>query len=363
MVLRKKIVALIVLSFFLLLNLPAGLVAAATAKDVVEQPELTLEESITMALNHSRTLKNANLAIDLADESLDDAESAWRPSYATEYVDLSPSIETRYANLLSQEYNYDSAVSQRDIQKDAVKAEARSSYYDLLKAIDSLALKKTELEAQQISYKNSQVYYDVGMLSIIGLTQAKLALLQKQADYVAAENALNDSYTDFNYLVGLDINDRPILSTEPVMENLEIDNVAGQISLTMSNSPSLELVDAALELREELIWTSGGTTSSELAVSQAELNAATTKETVEKSLYSVYHSVKNLEESYMTAKNNLALAQQNLNIAKLKYDLGMNTKADVLAAEYSLLQAQNNLLSITCNHDILKETFYKPWAA
>ena len=58
----------------------------------------------------------------------------------------------------------------------------------------------------------------------------------------------------------------------------------------------------------------------------------------------------------------IRLAGENLRVAKVKFDVGIATKTDVLNAELALEQARQGLLEIESQHEILKMAFKKPWA-
>ncbi|QGP91669.1 hypothetical protein MGLY_10100 [Neomoorella glycerini] len=51
-----------------------------------------------------------------------------------------------------------------------------------------------------------------------------------------------------------------------------------------------------------------------------------------------------------------------MRLAQLRYDVGIGTQADVLAAEASLAQARQQLLSITIQHELAVKAFWQPWA-
>ena len=56
------------------------------------------------------------------------------------------------------------------------------------------------------------------------------------------------------------------------------------------------------------------------------------------------------------------VAETDFQVKKLQYEVGMLSKQDYLAAEVELAKAQNDFNKIVYQHELLKQTFYKPWA-
>lgn len=356
---RKRIIATVMMGLFLLGSTPSTVLASETASNTTSdtQLELSLEQAADRALKYSKTLKSAAADVYIANENED--EISLNPTGAINYDD---EYVSDYTAAVSADYQYESAKITEEMKKDSVVAEARQSYYDLLQAIDKVELKKNSLAAAEKSYKIKEAYYNVGMLSSVEFDQAQVQYTQSQNEVIAAENDLNNTYVSFNQLVGLKAEDRPILTDTPVMENLEVADLSAQISLTVSNSPSLELSYKGIEEKEDIMGITGMTKAADKELDKAQLSAAQLKEETVQGLYNIYYSIKSLEESYPIAQQNVTLAESNLRVAKLKYEIGMGTLNDVTTAESNLYQAKNSLLSIVCNHDILKQTFYKPWA-
>lgn len=333
------------------------------ATEATVPTSLTLDEAVSQALQNSKTLESVSLGVDIANEDNKDAKGSWNQKWSTTYEELSPSIETRYSNLLSAEYKYETAKKKEEMQTEIVAAKAQQGYYGLLQAIDKVALSKSSLTAAEKQFNISQAYYSCGMLSAVAFNQANIQFIQKQADLKAAENDLNNSYVTFNQLVGLKAQDRPVLTDTPVLKNIEITNLDSQIAAIISTNPSQWISSEGVNLKEELMGINGLTEQAQNEVDQAELDEEKLEEDTIKGLYATYFSIKSMEDSYSSAQSNVTIAEDNLRIAKLKYDIGMGTLSEVATAETSLAQAKNSLLTLVCKHEVLKATFFKPWTA
>jgi len=355
----RRVLIPVMLCFMLITSLPGYCQAAETAAPA----SLTVDEAVSRALKNSKALESIILGVDLANEDNEDAKGMWSPKWDFEYEKTTPSIETRYSNLLSAEYKYETSKMKQDMQREVVAAKAQKGYYDLLQAIDKVAVSKSSLTAAEKQFNISQAYYSCGMLSTAAYNQANIQLIQKQADLKAAENDLNNTYVTFNQLVGLKAQDRPALIDTPVLKNIEVKNLDSQIALIANEAPTQLISEEGADLQERLLGFTGSTDKAKIQVDQAELDTAKLKEDTIKGLYATYFTIMSMEESYQTTLRNVTIAEDNLRIAKLKFDIGMGTLSDVAAAETSLAQAKNSLLSLICKHEVLKATFFKPWTA
>lgn len=354
----NKTIAAVVVGLFLLVGAPVPLSLANDAPATDTQLTLTLDQATERALHYSKTLKSASIDVYVAEDNSEN--TSWNPTWDTTYVE---DTETKYSNMVTAENQYESAVLKKGMQEDSVIAQTRSSYYDLLQAIDKVEVQKSSMAAGEKSWKISQIYFDVGMLSQIAYDQAQVQYNQSKNNLISAESDLVNKYISFNQLVGLNIEDRPILTDTPKLEKLDVSNPAAQIALIISDSPSLEIAYNGVQLKQDIVDRTGMTETADLQVDQANLSVTQTKEALIKGLYNIYYSIKNLEDTYPVAQSNVAVADNNLRIAKLKYEIGMGTQYDVMTAENSLEQAQNTLLTLICNHETLKESFFKPWAS
>jgi len=76
----------------------------------------------------------------------------------------------------------------------------------------------------------------------------------------------------------------------------------------------------------------------------------------------IYYNIRQLEENYAGIEQKLAVAEENLRITRLKYELGMAIKTDVISAQAALTGTQKTLIDAACQHEVLKLAFRKPWA-
>jgi outer membrane protein TolC len=207
------------------------------------------------------------------------------------------------------------------------------------------------------------------MLSKTGLNQAESGLTAAKSALEAAQKALDDAYQQFNQLVGLWPEDRPVLTDRPTYSALEIDSLDTEVEKAVENSPALWLAKRNVDLAKlgldlySFNNESEPYKSKEIKVNQAELTAAGNEDTLRNSVRSTYNKIRQMEENYAALQQDLAVKEENLRLVRLKFNLGMVTKTDLLAAQVDLEKAQKSLLDAVCQHELLKIQFAKPWVS
>ncbi|MBO8127549.1 MAG: TolC family protein [Firmicutes bacterium] len=341
----------------LLLSLAAPAVALAYEPQC---PELTLDEAISRALRHSRSVERSVLDVVYADEARDDVAVMWDPQWTVTYV---PGTEGIYAALLSADFGYDAAEKQKEIQEDIVVVETIKSYYDLLVAQGKVSSARGAVAAQEVQFEKMKAYFEAGMVPRIAFDQALTELARKRAELASAENELDNAYAAFNLLVGLRPEDRPVLVDEPEYREIEVSSLSSEVSSIVKDNPAQWIADEGAELQERLIGFSEGGDLAEIRAEQAELDADELRDDTLKLLYQLYYNIRTLEKTIDTLAQSIELAEDNLRVTQLKFEVGMATKADLASAENALEQTRQELFELTCQHELLKEVFYKPWTA
>lgn len=357
---RKLLPLLIILSIILFCS------SFAWAKEPAT-PEYTLQKAIQDALSNSANLKVAEYDVERA------YEVRKRASQNLTFVPVGPSttdVTRPYYALLQADLSWRMAEKNYTVQKDTVEMSVKQAYYGILQAQEKLRVSEKNLKSAKLQQNVALVNFKVGLISKQALDQANANLAAAEAAVETARKALDDAYLKFNYLVGLWPEDRPKLTDVPTFEKLSVVDVDGHIQRTLEDNPSLWLANEKVRLAKTQLNTYGFNDPSqtepyrakEIDVDKAVTQASDAWEQARKALKSIYNNICQLEEQYNSAVSNIAVARENLNVVKLKYEVGMATLADVASAEAALAQEEKKVLDIVCQHEILKSGFYKPWA-
>lgn len=254
-------------------------------------------------------------------------------------------------------------------QEDVLLMQAYLTYNGLLQAIEGAKVAMSQLNCANMQHTYAAANYRVGILNKAGMLQSDSSLASAKKELEVANRALDDAYQKFNQFVGLNPEDKPVLTESPKFEPLNVGNLYAEVERIIDQSPTVWLTEQKIDLAKLSVDTyqfnSGDPDSYDakrIDVDKAQGNLKDTKEQARKAIRTSYYTIKQLEEQYYAAQESLKLAEENLRVTQIKYDVGMATRADVLAAESVLAQANQLLLSLSAQHENLSFAFYRPWA-
>ncbi|MBM7866593.1 TolC family protein [Heliobacterium gestii] len=371
---RKFVVCASAFLLSLGMTLPA---VAATTTTVVNaaqsQAQFTFQQAVDQAKKSSKSLRTAQLDVDRSYEVRNYLGDSVKDTYQT-------TSQVGYS-MDQQWYGAFMGLSQADVtwrmnkrnleaQEDSIVMQTYQLYNGLIQAQDKVKNCKIRLTNAQIQYNNAFTASQVGTIDNPTLVQAKAARAASEAALAAAESALDDAYQKFNILVGLKAEERPVLLDNPTFEKMKTDDVDFVINKAVNDSPTVWLAEKKVDLAEAAYsaysYSLGGRTepgkAKSIDIDKAAVSASSTKEQMEKLVRTIYHSIQQLEEQYGGAQQQVAVADENLRVVKVKFDIGMATKADVAAAESKLVDAKESLLDIVIKHQNMVYAFQKPWA-
>ncbi len=329
-------------------------------------PELTLNQAIALALAHSEAVKRAERDVDRTYE--------WRVyrSEKLNYTPLAPpgdpKVEIAWSNLLAADLTWRMSKKSLTAEQDEVALDACKKYWDVLKAQEKVRAAEEGLKKADWELRRARANFQVGMIPQAALVAAEAGLAQAKAALEAAKNDLDNAYASFNRLVGLWPQDRPVLVDGVNFNPLQVSDVETEVGRIVDESPTVWLANEKVTLQkyyEDMMFYTGEYRPYQvrkIEVEQAELDAAAARKMMEEITRSLYYNAKSLEESYQALQEGVKTAEENLRVTKVKYDVGMATRAEVAAAEAALAEAKQKALEIACQHAYLKLAFEKPWA-
>ena len=329
-------------------------------------PELTLNQAIAMALAHSESVKKAEKEIDRTYEWRE--ERADQLDYTPIRFPSDPLVEIAWANLLAADLTWRMSKKSLTAEQDEVALDACKKYWDVLKAQEKVRAAEEGLKKADWELRRARANFQVGMIPQAALVAAEAGLAQAKAALKAAKNDLDNAYASFNRLVGLWPQDRPVLVDGVNFNPLQVSDVETEVGRIVDESPTVWLANEKVTLQkyyEDMMFYTGEYRPYQvrkIEVEQAELDAAAARKMMEEITRSLYYNAKSLEESYQALQEGVKTAEENLRVTKVKYDVGMATRAEVAAAEAALAEAKQKALETACQHAFIKLAFEKPWA-
>ena len=343
--------------------------AAAPAKEPATF-ELSLEKAVEMAIANSKELQNAQYDIDRAWEVREKA--ADNVKYIPAGIisgDDAAKAAAAFTGLVQADLSWQAKKKAYEVTKDSVVMAVYKAYYNVLSAQENVRAKEATLKSAEWQRRIAADQLRLGMLSKSDFLTVSASIEQATKDLEAAKKALDDAYHQLNQLIGLWPEDRPVLTSRPKYEPLAVDSLDAAVERAVAESPTVWLAKSQVDyykLRLDLYPFNSSTVSDpydawEIDVSKAEVSAASTEEQIRKQVRSIYYTAKQLEDSYAAVLQRLEVNREKLRVARLKFELGMATKADVLSAEAELAKTEKDLLDLIAQHEICVMLFEKPW--
>ena len=346
-------------------------VSTAWAKEPAT-PELTLNQAVTLAIQHSTALKVAGLGVDKAGEQRQYASDqlTFVPVLGGNY---DPRVQTAWYSLLSADLGWEMSKRSQDAEEDRLVLSTCQKYWDVQKAqqkvqVAELSLKKADLGLRKTRAQVQAGLSAPGMSPQLALQTAEMALAGSKAGLVGAQNDLDLAYTALNQVIGVWPEDRPVLVDTVQFKPIEVENLDTHIQRVLETSPSIWLAGEGVTMAkyaQELMWASGQYTPYEIRkieVKEAEYTALSARDAVKLGTRELYYALRGLEEAYSTAEKGVETAEEALRVARLMKELGMVTAADVAEREAAFAEAKQGLLDLGCQHAYMKLAFQKPWA-
>lgn len=339
------------------------------------QKEIKLDQAITMALQSSNSNQKAKLDVEKTEKQRDNASDnlVYTPVPDGSY---NAGVEQAWYSLLSADMNWELSKKTQSAQEDVTVLDTCKKYWEVLKAQADLNSKELALTKAQLASRRIQAMVRLGMSPPEASTsgpEMAIAIAEKteataQMNLTASQNSLKSAYEALNNTIGLQSDERPVLSDQPKYEPLKVDSLDGEVARVLANSPSVWKAEQSAELAKyanDLAYSSGSYVDNdvrEIQLAQANLDAISSKDAAELLTRGYYYQIKNLEDSIPAAKKTEKQAEEALRIAKISFDLGMITREDLQSSQAALSDAQAALLNAEVSHAYYVMVFQKPWA-
>jgi outer membrane protein TolC len=292
------------------------------------------------------------------------------------------------AAIRASEYLARSQEWQRDATLAEVEFEAKEAYYDAILAQTLIRVAEDSLETYERTAADAQRMFDVGMISNFELLRTRTEKGRREADLVAARNARRLAFANLRRVLYLP-QDTPLV-LEPQFAMAPPQRELEQfLELARSRRPELNALDAAIAAARQDVkrvkgqylpqvglsanyantdgggaaapdgWTfslgaewdlyTGGrrkheTIEAEAQVDQLIHEQADVEQLVELDVTRAYIQIQEAMARVASERDTVDVAREGLRLARLRFEEGVGTQADVLDAELALTGAESQLV-------------------
>ena len=334
--------------------------------------------------------------------------------YDTGYTSQSMSNNVNFSWILWSGNKIESQISQAklnldstkwgvDLSRQQLKYSATDGYYKVMAARDAVKLAEESVDRLKQYLRDVNLQFSVGVVAKVDVLRSEVSLAQAQENLINAQNTYDLAMANLNNIIGLPLTTflkvAGDLSYSNYTEALEkctdialrqrpeisqsTDNAkSAQEAVTIAKAGYLPTVSAnfvggeynktwpgfnsyisgyntynwaAYIMTSWTIMDSGLTAGSvKKAVEgyhKAQQQLIQTLDTVRLDVQSTYLNLKSSEQSIVTSKASVGLAEEDYKIKVVRYKAGVGTNLDVLDAQEALTTAKNNYLRATYNNN------------
>ena len=366
----KPITALLLI---LVLPLIPGNLAMAENNSEEGRMTLSLEDSIERAIENSFQIRRA----------VTGSEKAYivRQRAVEDWDDMDPIIPTLdyllALNVLQKDLQWRMSRREIDLLEDRLAYDAMRLYYDIFKETAAVVNAQQELERTEKQAQRALVMFRLGAVSRLDYQRARSALDSTEAELISRKQDLQSAYERLNRLVGLPLQERPVLVDLPEWEPLRDMGVNVYVARSMDHNTALWLAEQQIELarydvkmhrhfdlEEEDTDPLRGPEpleAKEKNISMAEDDYRDTIRQLEQNTRDIYRSIRSMEQEKEKLMNRLVEMERELQAQQARFAAGLVTAYDFFELEAALAQLKIQEKNLLLEHELLKYVIRKPW--
>lgn len=324
-----------------------------------EVTDLTVDQAVEKAINYSRTLKNIDENVEIAEVNEKVTRYAWQATDdSTSSVAYSITLRQLRDNLKNYENN-------KEVEKKSIEYNVKKLFYGLKDAENSIALYDKQIELSKRQLEIYKVMIKVGKMSQVEY-DAKVTECEKlEASKLSIENSYDAAFRTLNQLMGTNVNAKYNIIIEdmefnPVSSEL---NLNGAIATALATNQSLKELSDSTELAKYTKDTyyyrgiTGETNSDKESIdsqyAQATRGLEDAKTNLVTQINGIYDDIKNAESEYKQNAADLKDKNAQLAVMETQLSLGKTTQIEVDAYKLSIEQLEAEIESSVRSYDLL----------
>lgn len=195
-----------------------------------------------------------------------------------------------------------------------------------------------------------EMQYSLGLVAENDVNNAKLAVKQAQAACDKYERNLSLAKKSLGAALYIDEEDFELNLTDDIEYEEFTADIKADVNKAMETRYDVFMLESALSQAEFLAdiadlygGTSAEYSSAKAAMIQSSVNCSYSKKMIGISINSSYNAILDAKDSLIIAGDSLAIKQQDYNVAKIQYELGLITNTQLTAIMNNVTAAQIEL--------------------
>lgn len=333
---KKHLCRSLIIVLFIMFLFPASAFA-----DQDSAATVTLDQALQIAHKYNPDLRIAEMAVEKAQINRDDA---------LENIDVipvgglvSPSYQAVVNGYQQAEIALSTAKMTAETQKEVVDQEVISTYAAAVKSYNVLESSRLTLKNVQDQKSIAAMNHSLGLMSDLAYEAFNTSVKQVEEGYAAEQMAYESAMASLRYLLGQSTGWNPALSSRAILTTYSRQELSVELSRGTSQSIQVYAKKALLDIeltKQDWILPNTDEDLERIALNTAELNYEQANRDVRSSIEQSYYGIDALEGQIQVAENTYHLAQTDLVVAKLKYEIGMIPKYSMSSSAESLSAAE-----------------------
>jgi len=312
----------------------------ANAQENAKTP-LSIQNALDIAYKNNPDILKTSLAVDKAQLNADNAAQAvtWIPNGGL----VSSSYQQVMNNSQQANINLILAKKANASEKDSITKEVINAYTSALKSFNSIQIARDNLQDMKQQMMINSLAKSIGITSDSDFAKMQISTKQLEETYNAAQLSYNSSIATLRTLVGESDEWQPELTSTAAITKYVRSDLTIEISRGISQSTSVYTKGAALDIeksKQQWVLPNISSDMQNINLSSAEIDYEQAKRSAHSSIEQLYYSIDSLEGQIQSYNNAYTQAQQDLQTAQLKYDLGLIAKYSSASSSASLASFQ-----------------------
>ena len=343
----KKLTPLLLLAFVAVAIMPGTAVAQE------DSSALTMQQALDMAYKHNPDLRKAQLDLDKAEINRDDAAEA--VSYIPTGGLVYPEIQQGYNQFQQAEIGLKVAKRTVATEKDRLSKDIINAYTTALKNYNTMETTRLTLEdlKQQLSVAN--IAMQTGMMSEYDLTSVQSGIRQAEKGYQASQAQYDSALAALAALLGQGSDWKPELTSQAVLTEYQRNDLAIELSRGVEQSSAVWQSQAQVDIeksKETWVMPNISSDMQNINTETAEMTLEQAKIATKSAIEQLYYGIDATEGQIAAAEAANEQAQRDLEIAQLKYDVGLATKYSLPGASGSSSLAATTLAAQKAQYNL-----------
>lgn len=337
-----------------------------TGEETVSQEmiPLSLAEAVEIALNNNLEVALRENAVAKAKVSLRQARStADELDALIEYTGATlETLQAVYVGPKAAEMNLLLAELAAEYTKKGLMLSVEKAYYDVLKAQAEVNLKEAALERAKEQLRLAEASVAVGMAAKSDVMAAQVGVTSAEVQLATAKNNLEAAMMALAKVLGRDLSERYVLTTEFDFAPVEEMDLGAYIAELLEKDVNVVgaregLAVAELQFEQVKKMYTPNVFAYQQAqhdLIEAQLKYEQAKTDLIQSVRQAYLNLKTAEQAYRLLEENVKYAEETARLAALRYEAGVATRLEMEKAFDALNEAEAQRLSMLYNYNLAK---------